>query len=73
MNEIIKQPDYNMLEKVLLQGDLSKMTSMERVHHYKTVTTSLGINEWTKPFEYIMLNNKLTLYATKNCTTSFAN
>ena len=68
MNEIIKQPDYNMLEKVLLQGDLSKMTPMERVHHYKTVTTSLGINEWTKPFEYIMLNNKLTLYATKNCT-----
>ncbi|HPI19750.1 MAG TPA: hypothetical protein PKY56_05205 [Candidatus Kapabacteria bacterium] len=68
MNEIIKQPDYNMLEKVLLQGDLSKMTPLERVHHYKTVTTSLGINEWTKPFEYIMLNNKLTLYATKNCT-----
>jgi len=68
MNEIIKQPEYNMLEKVLLQGDLSKMTPMERVHHYKTVTTSLGINEWTKPFEYIMLNNKLTLYATKNCT-----
>jgi len=68
MNEIIKQPDYNMLEKVLLQGDLSKMTPMERVHHYKSVTTSLGINEWTKPFEYIMLNNKLTLYATKNCT-----
>lgn len=68
MNEIIKQPDYNMLEKVLLQGDLSKMTPIERVHHYKSVTTSLGINEWTKPFEYIMLNNKLTLYATKNCT-----
>jgi len=67
-NEIIKQPDYNMLEKVLLQGDLSRLTPQERVCHYKVVTNSLGINELTKPFEYIMLNNKLTLYATKNCT-----
>lgn len=73
MNEIVKQPDYALLEKVLLQGDLSKMTPQERVHHYHLVATSLGINELTKPFEYIMLNNKLTLYATKNCTDQLRN
>ena len=56
------------LEKVLIQGDLSKLSSQERLMYYNRVCTSLGLNPLTKPFDYITLNGKLTLYAKRDCT-----
>src|SRR5690606_14245382 len=38
------------------------------VAYYKTVCESLGLNPFTKPFEYITLNGKLTLYAKRDAT-----
>jgi hypothetical protein len=57
-----------MLEKVLIDGDLSKLTSAERLQYYDRVCKSLGLNPLTKPFDYITLNSKLTLYAKRDCT-----
>ena len=55
-------------ETALLGGDLSKLTVSERLSYYNGICTSLGLNPLTRPFEYIVLNNKLTLYARKDCT-----
>lgn len=55
-----------MMEAVLLGGDLSKLTPAQRVSYYQSVCTSLGINPLTRPFDYITLNGKLTLYARKD-------
>lgn len=55
-------------EKVVAQGDLAKLTPQERVSFYKAVCESIGLNELTRPFEYITLNGKLTLYARKDAT-----
>ncbi len=55
------------LEKVLIQGDLSKLSSEERLSYYRRVCESLGLNPLTKPFAYIQLSGKLTLYATRDC------
>ena len=57
-----------MLEKVVIGGDLSKMQPAERMMYYRSVCESLGLNPLTRPFQYISLQNKLTLYATKDCT-----
>jgi hypothetical protein len=57
-----------LIEKVLLGGDLSSLTSEERLYYYKAVCESLGLNPLTKPFNYIVLDKKLVLYATKDCT-----
>ena len=54
------------IEKLLL-GDLSKLSQQDRTSYFIKVCDSLGLNPLTKPFEYIQLNGKLTLYATKNC------
>lgn len=54
--------------EVLVSGNLSVLTPPERVDYYNRVCDSLGLNPLTKPFEFITLNNKLTLYATKACT-----
>ena len=70
MNELIARENFNAetLEKVLIQGDLSKLSSQERLFYYNRVCTSLGLNPLTKPFDYITLNGKLTLYAKRDCT-----
>jgi hypothetical protein len=56
------------IEKVLIGGDLSSLTTEERVVFYNSLCQSLGLNPLTRPFEYITLSNKLTLYAKKDAT-----
>lgn len=58
----------DVMENVLIKGDLSKLTPEQRSSYYMEVCKSVGLNPLTKPFEYITLNNKLTLYALRTCT-----
>lgn len=55
-------------EKALLLNDLSKLTADQRSDLYIKVCKSVGLNPLTQPFAYLELNNKLTLYAQRNCT-----
>lgn len=57
--------DLTAIERVVVAGDLSKLTPDERWSYYRGVCQSVGLNPFTKPFEYITLSGKLTLYATK--------
>jgi hypothetical protein len=56
------------LEALLIQGDLSKLSPEQRVTYYGEMCKSLGLNPLTMPFNYLVLNNKLQLYANKECT-----
>jgi len=56
----------NVIESVVIGGDLSKLTPEQRVEYYQAVCRSIGLNPLTKPFDYISLNGKLTLYARKD-------
>ncbi len=56
------------VEQVLMQGDLAKLSPGERVTYYNAVCASLRLNPLTKPFDFIMLNGKLTFYAKRDCT-----
>lgn len=57
-----------IVEQVITAGDLARLTPQQRVNYYRHVCDSLGLNPLTRPFEYITLNNKLTLYARKDAT-----
>jgi len=57
-----------LAEQVVIKGDLSKLTELDRMRYYSEVCRSLGLNPLTRPFEYISLNGKLTLYATRAAT-----
>lgn len=57
-----------IMEQVMIKGDLAKLTPEERARYYTRVCESVGINPLTRPLEYITLNGKLTLYARKDCT-----
>ena len=56
------------IEQALIMGDLSGLKTPDRIIYYNHLCQSLGLNPLTKPFNYIMLNGKLTLYASKDCT-----
>ena len=61
-------PDAEVMERVLLLGDLAKLSPQERSTYYLSVCRSVGLNPLTQPFAYLNLNGKLTLYAQKNAT-----
>ena len=65
-----KEKSSNELEKVILNADLSSLTGEQRVNYYMQVCNQYGLDAFTRPFEYIKLNNKLTLYATKACAAA---
>lgn len=57
-----------MLEKVVVGGDLGALSPAERLQLYSQTCQSLGLNPLTRPFEYVRLNGKLTLYARRDAT-----
>lgn len=56
----------DIIEAVLAKGDLKLLTPHERNAYLIEVCRSLGLNPLTRPFEYIVLNGKLTLYAKRD-------
>jgi len=56
------------VEQALVNGDLSKLTSPQRVELYQAKCSSLGLNPLTNPFLYVNLSGKLVLYVTKDGT-----
>lgn len=64
----IEPAQDQMLEQVLVTGDLSKLSVEQRLSYYLKVCETTGLNPLSRPFDYIMLNNRLTLYARKDCT-----
>ena len=64
-----EETDYAaILERVVVAGDLSKLSAAERVNYYTATCKALGLNPLSQPFQYITLNGKLTLYARKDAT-----
>jgi len=58
-------PSPGALERALISGDLSGLSESQRIDYYKAVCESLGLNPLTRPFEYLRLNGRLVLYATR--------
>jgi hypothetical protein len=60
--------DLSIMEQVIIKGDLAQLQPQERVQYYNAVCQSVGLNPLSRPFDYISLNGKLTLYAKKDAT-----
>lgn len=68
MNVPAKAPTAGeIIEDLIIKGDLAKFSPEQRVSYYRQVCHSLGLNELTKPFDYITLSGKLTLYPNRTC------
>lgn len=67
MSTEVQKIEPAILEQVMLEGDLTKLSPAQRSAYYVEVCDSMKLNPLTKPFDYLKLNNKLVLYANKNC------
>jgi len=52
----------------IVNGNLAALDDAGRVEWYRRLCESLGLNPVTRPFQFITLNSRLTLYATKDAT-----
>lgn len=62
------EPTAAALERVLIKGDIGKLSDEQRVFYYRAVCESVGLNPLTQPFNYLVLKGKTVLYANKACT-----
>jgi hypothetical protein len=60
--------DASTVERVLLHGDLQKLTPAQKISYYRAVCDSVGLNPLTQPFQYLVLNGKEILYARREAT-----
>jgi hypothetical protein len=56
------------IEQVLVKGDLAALNVEQRVQYFNLVCKSLGLNPLTRPLQFMALNGKVVLYATRDCT-----
>jgi len=65
MGDLVTTQNTDLLEQVVVGGDLARLSASQRLEYYSRVCESMGLNPLTQPFQYIRLNGKLTLYATR--------
>ena len=58
--------ELGAVEAALVQGDITRLNTQERITYYKTLCESLGLNPITRPFEYVTQKGKLSLYCKKD-------
>jgi hypothetical protein len=56
----------DVIESVIMKGDLSRLSAEERTQYYVQLCNSMGLNPHTQPFAFLTLNGKLTLYAKRD-------
>lgn len=56
------------MEALVVGGDLRKLSAAQRLEVYRARCDAAGIDPRTQPFQYLDLQGKLTLYATKTAT-----
>ena len=64
----IEQPSPESLQAALAEGQLQKLSTPQRLQFLAAVCRSTGLNPLTRPFEFITLQGKITLYARKDAT-----
>lgn len=57
-----------IIADLVLQGDVGSFSPEAKVEYYNRFCDSLGLNPLTRPFQYLKLNGKQVLYATKDAT-----
>ena len=57
-----------IMNKVILENDLSKLTDAERLQYAMAVCKHAGLDPVSQPLIYLTLKGKLSLYATKSAT-----
>ena len=64
--------DAALLERLVIGGDLGALTPAQRLAYYRHRCEAIGLDAGARPFQYLALQGKLTLYADKGCAQQLA-
>lgn len=64
--------DAALLERILADGDIARLTPAQRVAYYRMRCEAAGLDHRAQPFMFVSLQGKLVLYATKSATQQLA-
>jgi hypothetical protein len=65
-NRTLAESGVTAVELALVTGDLSKLTSANRLELINRMCESTGINPITRPFDYLTFQGKLVVYGNKS-------
>jgi len=55
-----------IIESLVINGDLSKLTPMQKVDYYKMICQRVGLDPMTQPFKLMKLSGKETMYCDRS-------
>lgn len=66
----INKNEQNMaaIEQAITTGNLNALNAEQRLSYYKWVCDEAGLSMASRPFDFLVLNNKTVLYAKKDAT-----
>lgn len=70
MNELVQSTpslSSQIVEKLVLKGDLSGLNQVELIQYYHHFCQRLGLDYTTKPFDVMELDGKKVMYAGRGC------
>ncbi len=67
-SQLATKSNADIIQRLVLDGDLSKMSPDQKLSYYNQFCNALGLNPLTQPFQLITFQGKQRLYATKDCT-----
>lgn len=62
-----------VISNLILNGDLSKLTQVQKVQYYTSYCSRLGLDPATQPFKILKLNGKEVLYCDRSGTQQLSN
>lgn len=62
-----------VISNLILNGDLSKLTQIQKVQYYTTYCSRLGLDPATQPFKLLKLNGREVLYCDRSGTQQLSN
>lgn len=68
MNEVNTVLNPAIVASLVLNGDIKNMNEMQRVEYYNYRCNQAGLDPAAKPFDLLVLNGKMVLYANASCT-----
>lgn len=69
LTQVKQEPvDGKLLEKIIINNDLSGLTPFEKVSYVTSICKHLGLNPMTKPFQLLKFQGKEVPYVTKDAT-----
>jgi hypothetical protein len=64
--------DISAFYQVVVNGDLKSLSHKQQAEYLVKLSESLGLNPMTRPFAFIELQGKMTVYALKECAAQLA-